>query len=133
MSLCKKRISLTTEPIWFSFTGLLFIGPGKVFNYFGVGYHNPPKKNRPSKIEKNYPTSKKLYFIKTEIKIGGQSNPPSHRNRVFTFSFCSRNKNQVIEFNSSQRPLGAQPREWRTNEICWRPLLQRSMEPCKKM
>ena len=30
-----RRISLTAEPI----------GPGKVYNYFGGGYHHPPKRN----------------------------------------------------------------------------------------
>ena len=38
LSVCLyRRISLTGEPIWFSFTGKLLIGPGKVFNYFGGG------------------------------------------------------------------------------------------------
>ena len=31
--------------------GLLLIGPGKVYNYFGGGYHHPPKRNH-NKIEK---------------------------------------------------------------------------------
>ena len=26
---------------------LLYIDPGKVYNYFGVGYHHPSKRNRP--------------------------------------------------------------------------------------
>ena len=38
-----RRISLTAEPIRFSFTGQLFIGPEKVYNYLGEGYHHPPR------------------------------------------------------------------------------------------
>ena len=30
------------EPIGFSFTEYLLIGPGKIYNYFGGGYHQPP-------------------------------------------------------------------------------------------
>ena len=32
-----RRIWLTAEPIGFSLTGLLPIGPGKVYSYFGEG------------------------------------------------------------------------------------------------
>ena len=39
------RISLTAQPIGFSFTGYLLIGPGKVYNYFGGGYYHPSKKS----------------------------------------------------------------------------------------
>ena len=39
-------ISLTAEPIWFTFTVKILIGPGKVYNYFGRVYHHPPKKHR---------------------------------------------------------------------------------------
>ena len=50
LSLCVyRRISLTTEPIWFSFTVLLLIGPGKVYSYFGGRYHHPSKRNRKTK------------------------------------------------------------------------------------
>ena len=52
-----QRISLTTEPIWFSLTGQLFIGPGKVYNYSGGGYHHPPKKIAP----KNSPLT--IFFL----------------------------------------------------------------------
>ena len=33
-------VPITTESIWFSFTMLLFIGPGNVYNYFGRGYNS---------------------------------------------------------------------------------------------
>ena len=47
LSVCLyRRISLTAEPIGFFLTGYILIGPGKVFNYFRGGYHNPPKRNR---------------------------------------------------------------------------------------
>ena len=49
------RISLIAEPIWFSFSySVAFIGPGKVYNYFGERY------NQPQEIplrEKNAPLS----------------------------------------------------------------------------
>ena len=67
LSVCLYRgISLTAEPIWFSFTMwiLNLIGPGKVYHYFWVGYHNMPKRNRP----RNSPTKKFLIFrFKTKI------------------------------------------------------------------
>ena len=44
---CLAKVMLTDEPIWFSFTVKPFIGPWKVFNYFGEGYHYPPKRNCP--------------------------------------------------------------------------------------
>ena len=57
---CLQRwISLTTETMWFSFTVKLFIGPGKVYNYFGRGYVHTKRK---SPQEQNYP-SKYLYFF----------------------------------------------------------------------
>ncbi len=36
------KISRTTEPILFSFTVKLLVGPGKVLNYFGGGCLHPP-------------------------------------------------------------------------------------------
>ena len=39
------RISLTTEPIWFSFTVKILIGQGKVFNYFDERYIHPLNRN----------------------------------------------------------------------------------------
>ena len=47
-----RRISLTAEPSWFSFTGKLLIGPGNVFNYFWGGYYHPPKRNYKKKSKK---------------------------------------------------------------------------------
>ena len=46
MFVCMSRISLTDEPIRFSFTLYLFIGPGNVHNYFGGVYHHQHKINR---------------------------------------------------------------------------------------
>ncbi len=37
------RISLTAEPLWFSFKGQLLIGPRKVYYYLWGGYHHPTK------------------------------------------------------------------------------------------
>ncbi len=46
LSVCLyRRISLTSEPTWFPFTGQIHIGPGKVYNYFGGGYHHPLNRN----------------------------------------------------------------------------------------
>ncbi len=48
MCVCVHQgISLTIEPIWFSFTWYLPIGSGKVYNYFWGGYHHHPKRNYP--------------------------------------------------------------------------------------
>ena len=67
-----QTISITAEPIWFSLTGLLFIGPGKVYNYSGEEIPpreitprkkltpDPPKKISELKnwiVEFNYPSS----------------------------------------------------------------------------
>ena len=44
LSVCLyRRFSLTTEPIWFSFTDKLLLGPGKVYDYFRGGYIHYPK------------------------------------------------------------------------------------------
>ena len=81
-----RRISPTTEPIGFSFTGQLFIGPRKVYNYFGGGYNHPPKRNRPQK------------------RITYPPPPPPKKKKT-------KLKKQVLELNSPflkcpQRPLG---------------------------
>ena len=87
VSVCLYRmISLTAELIGFYLTGQLLIGPGKDYNYFGGGYHHPPKRNRPQK-KINTP-QKKLFSLTRMI-------------------------NWVIKFDSPllkcpQRPLGAQ-------------------------
>ena len=45
VSVCvNRRISLTAEPIWFSFTMKLHIGPGGFYNCFGGDYQQPPKR-----------------------------------------------------------------------------------------
>ena len=41
-----RRISLTAEPILFSLTMKLLIGPGKVLNYFWGGCIHPPPPKR---------------------------------------------------------------------------------------
>ncbi len=43
-----RRTLLTYEPIRFSFTVQLLIGPGKVHSYFWGGYLHPTKKYHPS-------------------------------------------------------------------------------------
>ena len=45
LSVCLSVPKDLAEPIGFSLTGYLLIGPGKVYNYFGGGYHYPPKRN----------------------------------------------------------------------------------------
>ena len=66
LSVCLQlRISLTTEPIWLSFTVKLFIVPGKVYNYF----RGTPTSQGKWPLEKHYPHK---YFLslsfKTEIQ-----------------------------------------------------------------
>ena len=60
------RISLTAELIGFSLTGMLLIGPGKVYSYFGGGYDHPPERNCPLEINYAPPPKKK----KSELKMG---------------------------------------------------------------
>ena len=44
-----RRNSQTARLIRYSYTGKPLMGPGKVYNYFGVRYHIPPKRNHPWK------------------------------------------------------------------------------------
>ena len=41
-----RRISPITEPIGMYLPMKLLIGPGKVYNYFGGGYHCFPKRKK---------------------------------------------------------------------------------------
>ena len=45
LSLLYRRLSLPAEPIWFTFTGYLLIGPGKDYNYFWGRCYQPSKRN----------------------------------------------------------------------------------------
>ncbi len=57
MPLCLHvTILLNAEPIWFFFIMQLLIGPWKVYNHFGRGFHHPPKK-------KNIPFRNILYLF----------------------------------------------------------------------
>ncbi len=47
--------------MWFNFTWKLLIIPVEVYNYFGLGYHNPPKEKSPH-------LDKKLILNKSEVK-----------------------------------------------------------------
>ena len=74
MSICVsvclyRRISLTAETIWFSFSMQFLIGPGKVINYYG--------KDKLS-IKRLPPKITFLFLFKTRIKNGGgkNSSPP---------------------------------------------------------
>ena len=85
LSICLyQRISLTAEPIAFSLTGQLLICLRKVYNYFGGGYHQDPKRNH-----------KKL-----------KKKPRLERNIENNYIFEIKNKH----LKCHQRPLGAQPR-----------------------
>ena len=53
----RKNVSVIAEPILFSFTVKLLIGPGKVLNYFSRGCLNPPL---PQKI---------IFYISLETQI----------------------------------------------------------------
>ena len=41
-----------------------FIGPGKVYYYFGRVYHHPTKRNRPKKKNINWKTKTKKFKLK---------------------------------------------------------------------
>ena len=78
----QRRISLTAEPIGFSFTGQLLIGPWQVYNYFLVGWDTP-----------NSPPQKKLLCI---LKVNTEVN-----RQIGSFQIM---RNQRLR---PQRPLGA--------------------------
>ena len=88
MSVCVyRRISLTAEPIWFSFTMQLLIGPVKVYNYFGGGYYHLLKRYC---LQKKITTTTKIQLkLKLRKSSIGSTDPP--------FSQCP------------LRPLGANP------------------------
>ena len=55
---CLSVLKDLTESVWFSFTVSLFIGPEKVYNYWGEWYHHPP---REMSVENPLPPKK--YFF----------------------------------------------------------------------
>ena len=85
----QQRITLTAGPIGFSFTGQLFIVPGKVCNYFLGGWDTP----NPPKNEK-YPPPKKKILFKTKIKIVGSTTP--QRKIFFQVYFLNLNYEKLV-------------------------------------
>ena len=93
-----QRISLTAEPIWFSFTIQLLIGLGMVYNYFEGGYHHPPQRNQPFKKYYHY----HHFFIRSEWIGAVTPGPQLFKILVFiSFNFFfnifpSNNKSKVF-------------------------------------
>ena len=58
------KISLTVEPIWFSFAMQFRISLGKVNNYSGEAYHHYPNKKCPP------PPKKNIFLYKLKLKMG---------------------------------------------------------------
>ena len=88
----QRRISLTTETIWFSFT-IQLISPGKVYNYFGGGYHHPVK--RVDSIQ-NFQIKTKKWVVKFNLSPssaprGLQGIAPS-----WYIQNCSRVENKIL-------------------------------------
>ena len=46
-----EYLSVCTDPIWFSFTLLLLIGPGKIYSYFKGGYYHLPREIASRKVK----------------------------------------------------------------------------------
>ena len=63
----KRRISLTSKPIWFSFTMKLLKGPGKVYSYFG-------EESSIKKINPNFVFTFLFLFI-SKVKNGDSPSP----------------------------------------------------------
>ena len=69
-----QSISLTTEPIWFSFTVKLIVSPGKVSNYFsGVNLHIFPL---PIEIIIGKIPCFRSFPFKTKCKVEDRLPPP---------------------------------------------------------
>ena len=69
LSVFAGKVLLITEPIWFSITVKILIGPEKFYNYLGVRFLHPSKINRPytpPHLEKIIFT----YFFKTKVFSG---------------------------------------------------------------
>ena len=67
-----KSFSNSCTVILLLYSGCLLIGPGKIYNYFGEGYLQPPLVK--SLLEKNvYPTKT---FLESRMESGKSTPPP---------------------------------------------------------
>ncbi len=88
------RILLTAEPIWFSFSMKLLIGPGKVYNYLRK---IPPLSQEIKPLEKSQPRPK-VFLLKKILPLTSQwvSRGVAARSDKYNISIC----NYQLKFSS---------------------------------